>query len=140
MILLDTNVVSEVMRPIPDPSVVEWLNSQDAGRIVISTISIAEIYYGLQCLSDGHRKHPLTDRFEQFLRRGFAHRILDFNESAALTYGELMALRRGIGRPMSVLDGQIAAIAKSRGFALATRNTPDFEHTAVDLINPWAAR
>lgn len=140
MILLDTNVISEVMRPIPEAAVIVWLNCQDASGIVLSTISIAEISYGLHCLADGQRKHRLTDRFEQFLRRGFAHRILDFDESAAQTYGELMAHRRSIGRPMSVLDGQIAAIAKSRGFALATRNTPDFEQTAVDLINPWTTR
>jgi len=140
MILLDTNVISEVMRPLAEAAVIDWLNRQDASGIVLSTISIAEISYGLHCLADGQRKHRLTDRFEQFLRRGFAHRILDFDESAALAYGDLMAHRRGIGRPMSVLDGQIAAIAKSRGFALATRNTPDFEQTAVDLINPWTTR
>lgn len=139
MILLDTNVVSEAMRPAPEPAVIDWLNRQDASRIALSTISIAEICYGLRCLADGQRKLRLTDRFEQFLRRGFAHRVVGFDESAALTYGELMAHRRGIGRPMSVLDGQIAAIAKSRGFVLATRNVPDFEHTAVEVIDPWTA-
>lgn len=140
MILLDTNVVSEAMRPAPEPAVIDWLNGQDSSRIALSTISIAEISYGLQCLADGQRKRMLADRFEQLLRRGFAHRILGFDESAALAYGELMAHRRSIGRPMSVLDGQIAAIARSRGFALATRDTSDFESIAVDLVNPWTAR
>ena len=140
MILLDTNVVSEAMRPAPDAAVVDWLNRQDSSRIALSTISVAELSYGLQCLADGQRKRMLADRFEQFLRRGFAHRIFGFDEPAALAYGELMAHRRSIGRPMSVLDGQIAAIARCRGFALATRNTSDFEHTAVDLLDPWTGR
>jgi toxin FitB len=140
MILLDTNVVAEAMRPAPEAAVIDWLNRQDASRIVLSTISIAEISYGLQCLAGGQRKQMLAERFEQLLRRGFAHRILVFDEPAALSYGELMAHRRGIGRPMRVLDGQIAAIARSRGFALATRNTSDFDQTAVDLVNPWTAR
>lgn len=138
MILLDTNVVSELMRPAPEPAVIDWLNRQDARRVGLSAISVAEISYGVQCLADGQRKRMLTDRFEQFLRRGFAHRIFDFDEPAALAYGELMAHRRSIGRPMSVLDGQLAAIATCRGFSLATRNTPDFEHIAVDLVDPWS--
>lgn len=79
------------------------------------------------------------DRFEQLLRRDFAHRIPGFDEPAARAYGELMAHRRSVERPMSVLDGQIAAIARSQGFALATRNTADCEQTAVDLVNPWIA-
>jgi toxin FitB len=139
VILLDTNVISEVMRPAPAAVVVGWLNLQDASRLALSTVSVAEIYYGLRCLSDGQRRRLLSERFDQLLRQGFAYRILDFDQSAALAYGELMASCRAIGRPMSVLDAQIAAIAKCQGFALATRNISDFEHTGLQLIDPWVA-
>jgi hypothetical protein len=83
MILLDTNVVSEVMRPAPDLAVIGWLNRQDASRIVVATFSIAEISNALHCLADRQRKSLLTDRFQQFLRRAFAYRILSFGEAAA---------------------------------------------------------
>lgn len=139
MILLDTNVISELMRPVPEAAVVAWLNSQDASRLALSTISIAEISYGVQCLQDSLRRRLLSERFDQLLRRGFAYRILDFDQSAARIYGEIMAHRRAIGRPVSVLDAQIAAIARTHHLAIATRNTSDFEETGLELINPWAA-
>ena len=139
MILLDTNVISELMRTVPEPAVVNWLNRQDAREVVLSTVSIAEISYGIQCLADGQRKRSLAERFERFLSAGFSQRVLDFDESAALAYGELMAWRRSIGRPMGILDGQIAAIARVRGCAIATRNTADFAQAVAELINPWTS-
>ena len=138
MIILDTNVLSEFMTSPPSGVVLEWLNSQDAASLYVTPISIAEVCYGLQAMPEGKRRRLLEDRFEQFIISAFASRILNFDESAARLYGELRAYRRKIGRPLSNFDGQIAAIARSHGFSLATRNVTDFEHCLVELINPFA--
>ena len=138
MIILDTNVLSEFMTSPPSGVVLEWLNSQDAASLYVTSISIAEVCYGLQAMPEGKRRRLLEDRFEQFIISAFASRILNFDESAARLYGELRAYRRKIGRPLSNFDGQIAAIARSHGFSLATRNVTDFEHCLVELINPFA--
>jgi hypothetical protein len=137
VILLDTNVMSEVMRPAPESTVLEWLNDSDSAQLFLSTVTIAEICYGLSILPEGHRRRDIGARFEDFIGRGFRHRILTFDYQAAVTYGEIMGRRKERGRPMSVLDGQIAAIAKSRGLRIATRNTPDFVDCGLELINPW---
>ena len=138
MIILDTNVLSEFMTSPPSGVVLEWLNSQDAASLYVTSISIAEVCYGLQAMPEGKRRRLLEDRFEQFIISAFASRILNFDESAARLYGELRAYRRKIGRPLSNFDGHIAAIARSHGFSLATRNVTDFEHCLVELINPFA--
>lgn len=140
MILLDTNIVSEVMRVAPEPAVLKWLNNSDASDLYISTITIGEISYGLQIMPEGQRREAVNERFEQFIDRGFSHRVLAFDEFAAFTYGEIMARRKRIGRPMSVPDGQIASIARVRSMAVATRNMLDFEETGIELINPWDIR
>ena len=137
MILLDTNVVSEVMRVAPSPAVLAWLNEQDSTTLFVSTVTIAEIEYGLRVLPDGKRRVGLRDRFEQFLAQAFAGRVCDFDQAAARSYGEVMGGRREIGRPMSVPDGQIAAIARSCGHAVATRNVADFEDCGLSLVNPF---
>ena len=137
MILLDTNVVSELMRAAPSPAVLAWLNEQDAATLLVSTVTIAEIEYGLRVLPGGKRRVGLRDRFEQFLVQAFAGRVRDFDRTAARSYGEVMGGRREIGRPMSVPDGQIAAIARSRGYAVATRNVADFEDCGLSLVNPF---
>ena len=110
MILLDTNVVSEVMRPKPSKNVLQWLNQQHNDRMFISSITIAEICYGLRILPDGKRQQQLEERFEAFIAQGFSGRILDFNESAARAYAELMGQCREKGCPMSLPDGQIAVL------------------------------
>lgn len=138
MILLDTNILSEVMRPAPDPRVICWLNGSDAGHLHVSTISIAEILYGLDLLPAGRRRLGMEEQVEAFLLKGFSQRIMAFDEGAARHYGPLMADRRRAGRPMAAPDGQIAAIARSRAMALATRNIRDFEACGLALINPWA--
>ena len=138
MILLDTNVMSEVMRSAPSQSVLTWLNEQDAAALFVSTVTIAEIEYGLRVLPDGKRRRGLRNRFEQFLARAFVGRIHDFDQPAARSYGDIMGNRREIGRPMSVPDGQIAAIACSRGLAVATRNVADFEDCGLTLVNPFS--
>ena len=137
MILLDTNVVSEVMRAAPSPAVLAWLNGQDSATLFISTVTIAEIEFGLRVLPDGNRLAGLRDRFEQFLLLAFEGRVRDFDQPAARSYGNIMGGRREIGRPMSVPDGQIAAIARSQGLAVATRNVSDFENCGVTIVNPF---
>jgi len=137
MILIDTNVMSEVMKVSPSLQVLEWLNQQDTNVLYVSAITIGEIEYGLRILPNGRRRLELKERFERFISKAFVHRILAFDESAARTYGDVMGLRKELGRPMSVPDGQIAAIARSGGLSIATRNTSDFEECGVDLINPF---
>ncbi|KHD04928.1 plasmid stabilization protein [Candidatus Thiomargarita nelsonii] len=137
MILLDTNVVSEVMRKKPSDNVLNWLNLHNDGDLFISSITIAEIGYGLRILPIGKRRQLLQIRFEQFVSEGFAGRIIDFNELAARTYAEIMGMCKEKGRPMSLPDGQIAAIAQTNHMALATRNITDFEACGIQLINPF---
>ena len=137
MILLDTNVVSEVMRATPSPAVLAWLNGQDAATLFVSIVTVAEIEFGLRVLPDDNRRSGLRDRFEQFLLQAFEGRVRDFDQPAARSYGDIMGHRREIGQPMSVLDGQIAAIARSRGLAVATRNVPDFADCGLTIVNPF---
>lgn len=137
MILLDTNVISEVMAPVPSESVLEWLNGQDAATLYLSTLTIAEIGFGIQSLPDGKRRRHLEERFEQFVATAFAQRVLAFDLAAAGLCGELMAKRRRLGRPMGLADGQIAAIARAHRFAIATRNRRDFEECGLEILNPF---
>lgn len=138
MILLDTNVISEAMKASPSLQVLEWLNHQNSNALYVSAITIGEIEYGLRILPDGRRRLELKERFKRFISEAFTQRILAFGESAARTYGDVMGLRKELGRPMSVPDGQIAAIARSGGLSIATRNTSDFRECGVDLINPFS--
>ena len=137
MIVLDTNVVSEMMRPSPEAPVIGWLNRQEAAALYVSTITVAEIGYGLQVMPAGKRRRSLEARFEKFVATGFAHRVLDFDMDAARSYGEIMGRRKKLGRPMGILDGQIAAIARAHGFVVATRNVRDFKECGLDIINPF---
>ncbi len=137
MILLDTNVVSVVMRPAPAQSVLDWLNDQDTASLYLSTITIAEIGYGLRVLPDGKRRRSLQSRFEEFVALGFDQRILTFDEPAARLYAEVMGRRKELGRPISALDGQIAAIARANRFSVATGNVRDFEECGLRILNPF---
>jgi predicted nucleic acid-binding protein len=139
MILLDTNVVSEVMKTQPLEAVVAWLNAQDSERLYVSAVTIGEITYGLRILPDGKRRSGLHERFERFVALAFDQRVLAYDESAARVYGELMGDRKELGFPMSVPDGQIAAIARLNHMAVATRNVLDFEHCGIDVLNPFEA-
>ncbi len=138
MIILDTNVVSEFMTSPPAGPVLNWLNAQDTASLYLSTITIAEIGFGLGVMSSGKRRRLLHERFEQFVAAAFDQRILPFDEDAARIYGKILAYRQEIGRPMSTFDGQIAAIARSRGLAVATRNIKDFEECQIALVNPFS--
>jgi len=138
MILLDTNIVSELMAREPNKKVIDWLNSIPTNNLSFSTLSIGEISYGLETMSQSKRKSFLINRFEYFLEKVFAERIFNFDESSALLYGELMAQRRKKGKPMASLDGQIAAIAIDKKLSLATRNSKDFINLGLELINPFS--
>lgn len=137
MIVLDTNIISEMMAAHPEVAVINWLNDQNAVTLFVSTITIAEISYGLRLLPKGQRHRLLQDRFERFIEQAFEQRILNFDEAAARVYGEVMGYRKEIGRPLSVPDGQIASIARMHGFAVATRNIKDFKDCGVEVINPF---
>jgi len=137
MIVLHTNVIFELMKPSPRPTVMAWVDSQDAAQLFITTITIAEIAYGISVLPDGNRKQLLDDAFHNTLNIAFKHRVLLFDESAAHAYGKIMGNRKTIGRPLSIPDGQIAAIAIIHRFAIATRNIRDFADCDIEVINPF---
>jgi hypothetical protein len=137
MIVVDTNVISEVMRVRPSPRVLNWLNAQDGNQLFVTTVTLAEVGYALRILPVGQRRWQLQSRFDQFIAQGFEERVLDFTAAAARAYAEIMGHRKELGRPMSLPDGQIASIAHAAGFALATRNIPDFEECGLELINPF---
>lgn len=139
MILLDTNVVSEVMKTRPAEAVVRWLNGQKSEKLYLSSITIGEIGYGLRILPDGKRRSGLRERFERFVALAFDQRVLAYDESAARVYGDLMGDRKELGLPMSVPDGQIAAIARLNHLAVATRNVVDFANCGIDVVNPFAS-
>jgi predicted nucleic acid-binding protein len=139
MILLDTNIVSEVMKTRPAETVVAWLNDQSSEKLHISSITVGEIAFGLRILPDGKRRSGLRERFEKFVTLAFDQRVLAYDESAARVYGELMGERRELGLPMSAPDGQIAAIARLHHLAVATRNVPDFESCGIEVVNPFVS-
>ncbi len=121
----------------PASSVLEWLNAQDSLALFLTSISIAEISFGLRVMPMGKRRRLLQERFEQFVTTAFASRLLSFDAPAARMYGEIKGYRKEIGRPLSDLDAQIAAIARTNGFAVATRNIKDFEECDIELVNPF---
>lgn len=137
MILLDTNIISEMMKATPSANVSEWLDQQPVAEVFITTITIAEITYGLQALPNGNRRTVLSDAFDKTVIEAFKHRILSFDEQAAHLYGEIMSRRKSLGQPLSILDGQIAAIARAHRLKLATRNVRDFGECGLELINPF---
>ena len=139
MILLDTNILSELMRPTPEAAVEQWLADQPAASVFISSITEAELRYGLALMPPGKRRSALAVEIENMLGEDFSGRILPFDSPAAVAFAEIAAERRQAGRPISQADAQIAAIARSRGAALATRNVPDFEGCGVEIINPWSS-
>jgi predicted nucleic acid-binding protein len=137
MILLDTNVVSEMMRPVADPSVMRWLSMCSANDLYCNAVVVAEILYGVELLPRGKRKTDLLAGAERLFKVVLGGRILPFDEQAARQFSRIAAGRRSRGKPMTELDAQIAAIAQVHDASLATRNTPDFEGCGVQLINPW---
>ena len=136
MILLDTNVVSEPLKPSPDPAVVQWLYIQAPEDLYLPAIVAAELYYGWSILPDGRRKRVSGDLVDRVVSQ-FEGRVVPFDLAAAVEYGRLMATARSAGVGLPILDGQIAAIARAQGAALATRNVKHFGQTGIPLLNPW---
>jgi predicted nucleic acid-binding protein len=137
MIIIDTNVISEVMKPSPATAVLDWFNEQETVSLYLTAITIAEIGYGIRALPAGNRRRLLTEGFEALLTVAFEHRILDFDAAAARRYGDLMSKRKEMDRPLASLDGQIIAIAQANACAVATRNVRDFEYCGLAIINPF---
>ncbi len=137
MIILDTNIISELMKEMPNAHVVQWINKQNANYLYITTITIGEIVYGLEVLPLGKRRYLLNEVFHGVIMQTFKHRILPFTDSAAFVYGKIMGKRKSLGKPLSIPDGQIAAIGLSQGCSIATRNIKDFTDCELDLINPF---
>jgi predicted nucleic acid-binding protein len=137
MIILDTNVISEAMSPSPNANVSRWIFGQPASLLFTTTISLAEILYGIELLPDGKRRSALLLAVGRVFPKLFAGRILTFDEATARAFAPIAAHRRSRGRPITLFDAQIAATAKANEAALATRNTSDFEGCGVRLINPW---
>jgi len=138
MILLDTNVVSEAMKPQPDETVRAWLDEQAAETLYLSSVTVAELMFGIGALPDGKRKGKLTEALEGVMEL-FADRILSFDTGAARHYAELAVKARGAGKGFPTPDGYIAAIAASRGFVVATRDTSAFDAAGLEVIDPWKA-
>lgn len=138
MILLDTDVLSELMRPSPDPRVVKWLDARCDSDLWISAVTVAEIRLGLSLMPDGARKTLLLELAEQMFNEDFSERCLPFDCEAALQYGLIVSERNRQGRPISVEDAQIAAIAVTSGLVLATRNMTDFKGIkGLMVVSPW---
>ena len=137
MIVLDTNVISELMRPDPSSAVVSWVSRRDAATLFFSAVGEAELRLGAAAMPVGRRRDAIGEAIEAMLREDFAGRILPFDSAAARAYAAIAATRRAAGRPVSTMDMQIAAIARSQNMAVATRNTKDFTGTGVDLADPW---
>ncbi|MFB1487146.1 MULTISPECIES: type II toxin-antitoxin system VapC family toxin [unclassified Thiocapsa] len=137
MIVLDTNVLSELLRAKPEPVVVDWTVSQPIDTLFTTTVTQAEMLYGVGLLPDGRRRRRLEKAVAALFAQDFNGRVLPFDSAAATAYAEIAAERQRMGRPISQFDAQIAAITQSRGGRLATRNVVDFEHCGLDTLNPW---
>jgi toxin FitB len=140
MILIDTNVVSETMRANPQPSVVEWLNAQAANTLYFAAVSLAELLYGIALLPEGRRKVELGSVLSKQVEIVFGERVLFFDVVAAKAYADVMSLARRTGRPIGIVDGQIAAIAAAHEFTVATRDTAPFEAAGLRVLDPWTGR
>lgn len=138
MILLDTNILSEVLRAAPEPRVLDWIGRQAASSLFVTTVTQAEILYGIAILDKGRRRDELAAAALLMFSEDFFGRLLAFDGDAATAFAEIAAARRGMGRPISQFDAQIAAIARSRGAILATRNSRDFEHCGIEIVDPWS--
>jgi predicted nucleic acid-binding protein len=139
VIILDTNILSELMRPSPSAKVSSWIASHPARSLYVTSITQAEVFHGVLLLPAGRRRTALEAAAKAMFETEFAGRVLSFGGDAALPYAQIAVERRKAGRPISHFDAQIAAIAALTGATLATRNVEDFERCGVDLVDPWTA-
>jgi hypothetical protein len=137
VIVLDTNVLSEALKPLPSHIVLGWLAAQQPLSVFTTTVTEAEVLYGVETLPPGKRRLRLLAAVEQMFAEEFAGRILPFDEDAARAFARIVAARDRARRPISQFDAMIAAIARSHRAAVATRNTGDFQGCGIDVINPW---
>ena len=138
-VLLDTNVVSELIRKAPDPAVEAWAVCHPLEDLFFSAVGEAELRYGAAILPAGRRRATLVSEIEAMLRDAFEDRVLPFDSEAARAYADIAAMHRSAGRSVAPADCQIAAIAHARGLTVATRNVRDFEDIDIEVVDPWAA-
>ena len=138
-VLLDTNVVSELMRKVPDSAVAVWAAGRPLEDLFFSAVGEAELRYGAAVLPAGRGREMLVSDIERMLSEAFGNRVLPFDSGAASAYADIAAMRRSAGRPVTTPDCQIAAIARSRRMAVATRNVRDFEDADIEVVDPWTA-
>lgn len=139
MFVLDTNVISETFKPLPDAGVATWMDSSFATRSYVTAMTKAELLLGLANMPDGKRKAALGDVIGTFFTTWLKTPVLPFGDREAEAYAEIVSKRRFLGRPVREFDAQIASVARSRGFAIVTRNVADFTDCGVNIVNPWAA-
>jgi predicted nucleic acid-binding protein len=137
MIILDTNVLSEFMKPSPSRQVLTWVAKQPAKELFTTSITEAEIFYGIEVLNKGKRRESLLAAAELLFAEDFAGQVFDFESDDARAYSKIVARRRALGRPIGYADAQIAAIAQVRGARIATRNVADFGDCGLDVVDPW---
>jgi predicted nucleic acid-binding protein len=137
MIILDTNVISELMREKPEFSVFRWVGEQELTTLAITTITVAEIMRGIARLPAGKRRRKLQQNFDVFIHEAFWGRILSFDKESAFLYGDLSTIREKAGFGIDAVDMMIAAIAKRHNAGIATRNVRDFEGCGIGVVNPW---
>ncbi len=139
MILLDTNVVSEIMKPQPDPHVAAFIEGQPIDQLFVPSLVMAELRHGIARLPEGRRRAGIEGDFETFCNVGLASRVLSFDDSCASGYAFARSTREQAGRPVAVLDALIGGMALAHGATLATRNIADFDGYGLTLVDPWAA-
>ena len=140
MTVLDSNVVSEGLKPVPSEVVLDWLAAQISSEVFTTSITLAEVLYGVEALPHGKRRTRLLEAVEKIFALEFTGRILPFDEDAARAYATIVASRNAAGRPISQLDAMIAAIARTHRATVATRNIADFEDCGIQLVDPWKYR
>ena len=138
MILLDTNVLSELIRPRPEEAVLRWMAARSAAALHVSTVAYAEILYGIAVMPEGRRRAALAEQAEGMFAEDFAGRMLGFDPAAAVAYAAIAGERRRAGNPIKAFDAMTAAIARANGMAVATRDR-DLDGCGVPVVNPWGA-
>lgn len=137
MFIIDTNILSELVRPNPDSNVVSWLHQQPLNLLFTTAITKAELYYGTNIMPVGQRRDELRKAIDTILHTGFQNRILEFNSNSAMHFAEVASVRKKAGQPISTADAQIAAICREYSYTLVTRNTSEFNQCDIKLINPF---
>ncbi len=139
MIILDTNVVSEPLKPLPERKVLDWLNAQNPETLYLTTVTLAELLAGVEVMPAGRRRKELQQALYAQVMQLFDGRILAFDQQAAQVFAQINASAQAAGNPISFADCAIASIVSTRGFMLATRNVRDFKGTNIEILNPWSA-